>query len=65
MKADRSAPNGVELAPVIRKMKRQLRSVVRRAWKRGYIDFWYDYDFLEELAPVQAKLYRFWLDKCR
>lgn len=65
LEAAKSAPSAGELTPVIRKMKRQLRSVVRRAWKKGYIDFWYDYAFLEELAPVQAKLYRFWLDKCR
>ena len=65
LEAAQSAPNAGELTPVIRKMKRQLRGVVRRAWKKGYIDFWYDYDFLEELAPVQAKLYRAWMEKSR
>ncbi len=62
LQAVREAPNAAELAGIMGKMKRQLRRMVRRAWKQGFVDFWYDYDFLEELAPLQAKLFRLWVE---
>ncbi len=61
--AVQSAPNAREWKPILRKMKKQLRSMLRRAWKRGYLHFWIDYDFLYAICPIQTKLYRFWLDK--
>lgn len=65
LQAAKSAENAEELMPVIRKMKRKLRKAVFRVWKRGFIEFWYDYDLLSQVCPFTARAYRFWLDKLR
>lgn len=49
-------------AAEIRAMKKRLRSVLRRAWKLGYVEFWLDYDLLYACAPIRTKLYRIWLE---
>lgn len=56
------APNQAQLRPVIRKMERHLRKLIRRAWKLGYVEFWMDYDFLSRLYPVFTKIYRFHME---
>lgn len=65
LEAAQTAENAEELKPVLKKMRRTLGDVVRRAWKRGYIEFWFDYDLLSQVCPLKAKVYRFWLDKLR
>ena len=56
------APNQAELKPVLRKMEKHLRKVIRRAWKLGYMEFWMDYDFLKRMYPGFTKLYCFYLE---
>lgn len=58
----RSAPNAAQLTKEIRYIKKSMRSINRRAWKKGYIDFWSDYDLLCACAPIRTKLYRMWLE---
>ncbi len=58
-----AAPNARELRDVIRGMEKRVRSLIRRAWKKGYIDFWCDYDLLERVSPLRTRLYRLWLEK--
>lgn len=50
-------------AKEIRFMKKRIRNVLRRAWKAGEIRFWMDFDLLNRFCPLQARLYRFYLDK--
>ena len=56
------APNQEELRPVIRKMEKHLRKLIRRAWKLGYMEFWMDYAFLNRMYPGFTKLYQFYLE---
>ena len=55
-----NAPNAAELTAEIRHIKKCMRSINRRAWKKGYIDFWSDYDLLYACNPIGTKLYRMW-----
>ena len=59
--AAQSAPNAAELSREIRHIKKSMRAINRRAWKKGYIDFWSDYDLLYACAPICTRLYRLWL----
>lgn len=47
-----------EYAKEIRFIRKRLRSVIRRAWKRGCISFWQDYDMLYRFYPLKTRLYR-------
>ena len=58
----RQAPNAAELSTEIRYIKKSLRSLCHRAWKKGYIDFWSDYDMLYSCAPLCTKAYRLLLE---
>lgn len=60
--AARTAPNAAELTKEIRYIKKNMRAINRRAWKKGYIDFWSDYDLLYACDPVRTRLYRMWLE---
>lgn len=57
-----NAPNASELTQEIRFIKKSMRAINARAWKKGYIDFWSDYDLLYACAPIRTKLYRLWLE---
>ena len=46
-------------------MRRRIRRLLKQMWKLGFIEFWMDYPMLEQFLPLEAKLYRFWLDKCK
>lgn len=59
------APNAQELAPVIAFMKKKLRKVIRLARRHDCIDFWFDYDLLQEVMPLKARVYRLWQDRVR
>lgn len=65
LNAAENSPNAGELTEKIAAMKKQIRNVIRRAWKRGCMDFWIDYDLLYRFYPLETKIYRFWLDKIR
>ena len=47
-----------EYAKEIRFIKKRMRSVIRRAWKRGCISFWIDYDMLYRFYPLKTRIYR-------
>lgn len=63
--AAQAAPNARELGRVLRKMKRRMRKVILRAWRRGCIAFWPDFDMLYTFAPFCTKVYRFLLEHWR
>lgn len=65
LNAAENSPNAEELAETIDKMKKQIRSLIRRAWKKDCIEFWFDYDMLHRFYPMLTRAYRFWLDKVR
>lgn len=57
-----NAPNAAELTAEIRHIRKSMRAINRRAWKKGYIDFWSDYDLLCACDPIRTRLYRIWLE---
>lgn len=65
LNAAENSPNTPEMAEKITFMKKRIREIIRRAWKRGCMDFWIDYDLLYRFYPFMTKLYRFWIDKVR
>lgn len=57
------AENAGELDGTIRKMRKTIRKLLRRAWKLGCITFWVDYEVLSQYYPLWSRLYRFWLER--
>ena len=47
---------------VIRFMEKRMRSVIRRAWKQGEIDFCPDCDMLLRFYPFLTRVYRWYLE---
>ena len=39
-----------------------MRALFRRASRKGYVEFWMDYDMLYACAPIRTKLYRILLE---
>ncbi len=60
--AAQTAPNAAELTKEIRFIKKSMRQLFRRAAKKGYVEFWMDYDMLYACAPIRTKLYRILLE---
>lgn len=58
--AAQTAPNAAQLTKEIRYIKKSMRALFYRAWKKGYVEFWMDYDMLYACAPFRTKLYRAW-----
>ena len=56
-----------EQTPEIRKvrkyMKKHIRRLFYRMWKRDYIYFWLDHDALMEFCPLQTRVYRLWFER--
>jgi len=50
--------NAAELKKEIRRIKKRTRSLIRRAWKAGCIDFWIDFDMLYRFYPLLTRLHR-------
>lgn len=46
-------------------IEKHMKKLIRRAWKRGCMDFWIDYDLLYRYYPLMTRAYRFWIDKVR
>ena len=61
--AAQSAPNAAQLKNEIRYIKKCMRNLFRRAGKKGYVEFWMDYDMLYACAPIRTKLYRVRLER--
>lgn len=60
MKSAEKAPE--QYHEEIRYMEKRIRKVIRRAWKRGYIEFWFDYDMLHRFYPLLTRVYRLYLE---
>lgn len=56
----REAEQTPEILQVRRYMKKHIRKLIYRMWKRGYIFFWLDHDSLMEFCPLQTRVYRLW-----
>ena len=54
-----AAPNASELKPVLRKMKKHIRYLIRESRKEQVLSFWIDYDMLRRFYPVRMWLLRF------
>lgn len=55
-----AAPNASELKPVLRKMKKHIRHLIRESRKEQVLSFWIDYDMLRRFYPVRMWLLRFY-----
>ena len=55
-----AAPNASELKPVLRKMKKHIRCLIRESRKEQVLSFWIDYDMLRRFYPVRMWLLRFY-----
>ena len=60
--AAQSALNAAQLTKEIRFIKKSMRRLFRRASRKGYVEFWMDYDMLYACAPIRTRLYRIWLE---
>lgn len=60
--AAQEAPNADQLTMEIRRIKRTIKGLIPRAWKQGCIEFWPDFDLLQEYYPFLTRAYRFWLE---
>lgn len=60
LQSAREAPNAGDLTEEIKGIRKSLRALIRRAWKRGYIAFWMDYIMLYECYPFLTRTYRIW-----
>lgn len=58
-----AAPNASELKPVLRKMKKHIRCLIRESRKEQVLSFWIDYDMLKRFFPVRMWLLRFCRDR--
>lgn len=52
-----------EILQVRKYMRKQIRRLIYRMWKRDYIFFWLDHDALMEFCPLQARIYRLWIER--
>ena len=51
-----------EIIRVRKYMKKHIRKLLYRMWKRDYIFFWLDHDALMEFCPLQTRVYRLWYE---
>lgn len=58
----RQAKNRAELKKYEKQIREKLRSLIRRMWPLGYIEFWVDFDILQAASPIKARLYRLYLE---
>lgn len=59
LRAAQEACNAGQLPKEIRRIRRTIKRLIPRAWKGGCLEFWPDYDLLEEYYPIRARLSRF------
>lgn len=60
-----AAPNAKELKPVLRKMKKHIRCLIRESRKEQVLSFWIDYDMLRRFYPVRMWLLRFYRERLK
>ena len=59
----REAEQTEEIVQVRKYMKKHIRRLIYRMWKRDYIFFWLDHDTLMEFCPLQTRVYRLWYER--
>lgn len=59
----REAEQTPEIRKVRKYMKKHIRRLFYRMWKRDYIYFWLDHDALMEFCPLQTRVYRLWFER--
>lgn len=59
----REAEQTPEILQACTYMRKHIRRLIYRMWKRDYIFFWLDHDTLMEFCPIQTRIYRFWYEK--
>ena len=59
----REAEQTPEIRKVRKHMKKHIRRLFYRMWKRDYIYFWLDHDALMEFCPLQTRVYRLWFER--
>ena len=59
----REAEQTEEILRVRKHMKKHIRRLIYRMWKRDYIFFWLDHDTLMEFCPLQTRVYRLWYER--
>lgn len=52
-----------QILAVRKYMKKHIRRLIYRMWKRDYIFFWLDHDTLMEFCPLQTRVYRLWYER--
>lgn len=60
--ASGEAVNAGQLAQVRKKIKKHIRTLLRRMWHNGFIQFWIDFDILYAFYPTLTRAYRLWLE---
>ena len=58
----REAVQTPEILQVRKYMKKHIRKLIYRMWKRDFIFFWLDHDTLMEFCPFQTRIYRLWVE---
>lgn len=58
----RASEQTPEICRVRKYMKKHIRKLLYRMWKRKFIYFWLDHDALMEFCPLQTRVYRFWVE---
>ena len=59
----REAEQTPEIRKVRKYMKKHIRRLFYRMWKRDYIYFWLDHDALMKFCPLQTRVYRLWFER--
>ena len=59
----REAEQTPEIRKVRKYMKKHIRRLFYRMWKRDYIYFWLDHDALMEFCPLQTRVYSLWFER--
>lgn len=63
--AAQEAEETPEILEARKKIRRKIRQLLRRMRREGCLEFWMDYDIIAGFCPLQARIYRFWLDKVK
>ncbi|MGN0978383.1 MAG: glycosyltransferase family 2 protein [Faecousia sp.] len=62
LQSAQESPNADQLTKEIRKIRATIKRLIPRAWKGGCIEFWPDYELLQEYYPIRARICRFLLE---
>ncbi len=62
LNAAQASENCKDMTRERKQMNRRSRKWIRRAWRKGHVHFWMDFDLLYGAFPLTAKLYRLKLE---